>query len=144
MNIAQKKVDNRYVSVFADSTPDVDITFRLAFLKFSSENYRVGVDDLTISLSNLGLLDPTTDLIMEITTRHDVGNQHNIPVFETPTNKGKFRLQDFPQTILSINEFMMQLSRFGGVVSDLIEGRAVIPSITCPEPQATQSIWVFT
>ena len=60
MDLQQKKPgeDSRYVSVFADSTPDVDITFRLAFLKMSTDRYKLGVDDLTVSLSNLGLLAP--------------------------------------------------------------------------------------
>ena len=49
--------DSRFVSVFADSTPDVDITFMVPFLQRPTDHYLVGVDDLTISLSALGLLD---------------------------------------------------------------------------------------
>ena len=48
--------DSRFVSVFADSTPDVDITFMVPFLQRPTDHYIVGVDNLTISLSALGLL----------------------------------------------------------------------------------------
>ena len=54
--INKRTTDSRYVSVFADSTPDVDITFMIPFLARPSDHYLVGVDNLTISLSALGLL----------------------------------------------------------------------------------------
>ena len=53
--------DSRFVSVFADSTPDVDITFMVPFLQRPTDHYIVGVDNLTISLSALGLLDDEAD-----------------------------------------------------------------------------------
>ena len=45
--------DSRFVS----GTPDVDITFMVPFLQRPTDHYIVGVDNLTISLSALGLLD---------------------------------------------------------------------------------------
>ena len=56
----KKHADSRYVSVFADSTPDVDITFRVAFLRHPTDYYVCGVDDLSLCISNLGCWIPTT------------------------------------------------------------------------------------
>ena len=59
-------------SVFADNTPDVDITFMIPFLQRPTDHYMVGVDNLTISLSALGLLEDTLtepdpkDIIMQV------------------------------------------------------------------------------
>ena len=55
--INKVKTDSRFVSVFADDTPDVDITFMIPFLQRPTDHYLVGVDNLTISLSALGLLE---------------------------------------------------------------------------------------
>ena len=57
--INKLKSDSRVVSVFADNTPDVDITFMIPFLQRPTDHYMVGVDNLTISLSALGLLEDT-------------------------------------------------------------------------------------
>ena len=57
--INKQSSDSRFVSVFADSTPDVDITFMVPFLQRPTDHYVCGVDDLTISLSALGILDDT-------------------------------------------------------------------------------------
>ena len=43
--INKRTTDSRYVSVFADSTPDVDITFMIPFLARPSDHYLVGVDN---------------------------------------------------------------------------------------------------
>ena len=55
--INKVQTDSRFVSVFADDTPDVDITFMIPFLQRPTDHYLVGVDNLTISLSALGLLE---------------------------------------------------------------------------------------
>ena len=55
--INKVQTDSRFVSVFADNTPDVDITFMIPFLQRPTDHYLVGVDNLTISLSALGLLE---------------------------------------------------------------------------------------
>ena len=70
--INKLKSDSRFVSVFADNTPDVDITFMIPFLQRPTDHYMVGVDNLTISLSALGLLEDTLtepdpkDIIMQV------------------------------------------------------------------------------
>ena len=67
--INKRTTDSRYVSVFADSVPDVDITFMVPFLQRPTDHYLVGVDNLTISLSALGLLEHNSDPAKNIILR---------------------------------------------------------------------------
>ena len=75
--INKRTTDSRYVSVFADSTQDVDITFMIPFLARPSDHYLVGVDNLTISLSALGILEtdsnPAKNVIMQVLRRRRDG-----------------------------------------------------------------------
>ena len=45
-SINKRGSDSRFVSVFADNTPDVDITFMVPFLSRPTDHYLVGVDNL--------------------------------------------------------------------------------------------------
>ena len=45
----KKHVESKYVTVFKDSEPDADITFRDDLLESPAENYQVGVDHLTVN-----------------------------------------------------------------------------------------------
>ena len=128
--------DSRFVSVFADSTPDVDITFMVPFLQRPTDHYMVGVDNLTISLSALGLLednltepggDAGKDIMFQIMKKMKTNNAPSVDRakadFEfTPQNldHGKFRTSR-GTTILSLNEFMIQLDGFGANISQVIE-----------------------
>ena len=57
--VANKRTsESKYVSVFADSRPDVDITFKDALLSRPSNHFVVGVDNFGISLGSLPMCDP--------------------------------------------------------------------------------------
>ena len=123
--------DSRFVSVFADSTPDVDITFMVPFLQRPTDHYIVGVDNLTISLSALGLLDDEKDpknIIMQVIRRQAEAGPiaavdkpfANFEFGTATDDKFKFRA-NAQGVILSLNEFMMQLDNFGSRVSAFIE-----------------------
>ena len=56
--IANKRnTESKYVSVFADSRPDVDVTFGEELLSRPTDHFMVGVDNLTVSLNSLSMLD---------------------------------------------------------------------------------------
>ena len=123
--------DSRYVSVFADSTPDVDITFMVPFLARPTDHYMVGVDNLTISLSALGLLetnaDSTKNVILRVLRRRRDGAdpaEDQDPAEFLDINlpqEGEFSQDKIGYNILSLNEFMLQLDSFGASVSEYIE-----------------------
>ena len=57
--VANKRTsESKFVSVFADSRPDVDITFKDALLSRPSNHFVVGVDNFGISLGSLPMCDP--------------------------------------------------------------------------------------
>ena len=129
--INKRTTDSRYVSVFADSVPDVDITFMVPFLQRPTDHYLVGVDNLTISLSALGLLEhnsnPIKNIILRVMRRRRNGN---LPATDIP--EGDFYDVDLPKAgvfsqdllgfqILTLNEFMLTLDSFGSAVGDYIE-----------------------
>ena len=60
--------ESKYVSFFADSRPDVDVTFRDPLLTRPTSHYVVGVDNLTVCSKALSMIEPVvtanhTDLI---------------------------------------------------------------------------------
>lgn len=60
--------ESKYVSLFADSRPDVDVTFRDPLLTRPTSHFVVGVDNLTVSSRALSMIEPIvtpnhTDLI---------------------------------------------------------------------------------
>ena len=67
--MAQRK-ESKFVSIFSDSRPDSDISFRDAaqgLLKKSAEKYVVGVDNLTVSMDGLSMLDQgTAQVVLEV------------------------------------------------------------------------------
>ena len=132
--INKRGSDSRFVSVFADNTPDVDITFMVPFLSRPTDHYLVGVDNLTISLSALGLLEDAQtesdpkDIIMQVIKKVKSGiNAPSVDrakadflVSPVGLDNLKFRTSR-GTTILSLNEFMIQLDGFGTQVSEYIE-----------------------
>ena len=60
----QKPKESKYVSIFSDSRPDSDISFRDAaegLLRQSAERYVVGVDNLTVSMDGFSMIDQTLE-----------------------------------------------------------------------------------
>jgi hypothetical protein len=102
------------------------------FLSRPTDHYLVGVDNLTISLSALGLLEDTQtepdpkDIIMQVIKKAKTGgngpsvNRARDDFLVTVQDNLKFRTSR-GTTILSLNEFMIQLDGFGTQVSEHIE-----------------------
>ena len=56
----QKNSESKYVTCFADSRPDVDITFRDVLLGRPTDHYLVGVDNFSMTNTSLSMLEPMT------------------------------------------------------------------------------------
>ena len=73
MNVNKPTTESKYVSCFTDSRPDVDITFRDVLLKRPTDHYLVGVDNFSMTSTNLSMIEPTTgdyaDLIRVVRNR---------------------------------------------------------------------------
>ena len=53
----QRKHTDKYVSAFVSSDNYVDMSFQSPLLQDSADHYRVGIDEFTVSLSNLSILE---------------------------------------------------------------------------------------
>ena len=56
----KKKTETKYVSCFADSEPDVDITFRDVLLSRPADHYLVGIDNFSLTNTTLSMIEPLT------------------------------------------------------------------------------------
>lgn len=54
---AQREHSDKYVSAFATGESQIDMTFRNPILQKSADHFKVGVDDLTVNLSALSMLE---------------------------------------------------------------------------------------
>ena len=53
--VNKRTSDSKYVTLLADSRPDVDITFTSPILERSTSNYLVGVDNMTVCSTALSM-----------------------------------------------------------------------------------------
>jgi hypothetical protein len=58
--VHKKQSESKYVSCFADSRPDVDITFRDVLLSRPTDHYLVGVDNFSMTNTTLSMIEPGT------------------------------------------------------------------------------------
>jgi len=58
--VHKKQSESKYVSCFADSRPDVDITFRDVLLSRPTDHYLVGVDNFSMTNTSLSMIEPQT------------------------------------------------------------------------------------
>ena len=136
--------ESKYVSVFADSQPDVDVTFREELLKRPSDHYMVGVDNLTVSLNSLSMLDiKEVGSVIKICKYVAPGVIANNNQFYDPTQTVQTNLNYVGATVLAtavfaadsslevqstqdipfynVNQFMRRLKVIGDLVSQLMK-----------------------
>ena len=68
VEVNKRDIDTKFITLFADSRPDVDITFKDPVLTKSTNEYLVGVDNMTVCSTALSMIDEVvlnnhTDLI---------------------------------------------------------------------------------
>ena len=56
--VHKKQSESKYVTCFADSRPDVDITFRDVLLSRPTDHYLVGVDNFSMTNTSLSMIEP--------------------------------------------------------------------------------------
>ena len=75
-------VESKYVSVFADAKPDVDITFRDDLLAAPAENYMVGIDHLMVNLGAFSMVPVHKNpIILEVLRLHTSNNANTYTAF---------------------------------------------------------------
>ena len=58
--VNKRTTETKYVSWFADSRPDVDITFRDVLLSRPTDHYLVGVDNFSMTNTTLSMIEPNS------------------------------------------------------------------------------------
>ena len=114
----KKHVESKYVTVFKDSEPDADITFRDDLLESPAENYQVGVDHLTVNAGGFSMFPdhgPGSDqvpdpIILEVLRLNkqqgDAGADPPIPADNAPA--GIINAQEFPTAYRVNNKFQVR------------------------------------
>ena len=87
-SIHKKQTESKYVSCFADSRPDVDITFRDVLLRRPTDHYLVGIDNFSMTNTSLSMIEPQ-------------GGHYDalIRVVRNPNDSVKQRLANVPATV---------------------------------------------
>ena len=60
----QKPHSDKYVSAFVSGESQVDMTFQNPVLPKSADHYKVGIDELTVNLGNLSMLEYGVDDVL--------------------------------------------------------------------------------
>ena len=82
---AQRQHTDKYVSSFVSGEREVDMNFRNALLPKSADHFKVGIDELTINLSALSLLEYTEDEVVFRVIRRGyqaVGLAQEVPEYQ--------------------------------------------------------------
>jgi hypothetical protein len=82
----QKTHSDKYVSAFISGEPTVDMQFRNPVLPKSADHYKVGIDELTVNLGNLSMLEyGLDDVIFRVIRRgNDTGDVGGVYGFQAP------------------------------------------------------------
>ena len=75
--IHKKQSESKYVTCFADSRPDVDITFRDVLLTRPTDHYLVGIDNFSMTNTSLSMIEPmvgNNSALIRVVKRLGLGN----------------------------------------------------------------------
>jgi len=75
---SQKEHSDKYVSAFVSGSATVDMSFRTPVLPKSADHFKVGIDELTVNLGNLSMLEyGANDVLFRVLRRgNNLGENH--------------------------------------------------------------------
>ena len=102
--VNRKSSESKYVTCFADSRPDVDITFRDVLLSRPTDHYLVGVDNFSMTNTSLSMIEPKADVPL-------------LRIVKVPSNGANVDVAGTPADV-----FARYGNAGGGLISDLLVG----------------------
>ena len=129
----RREQTDKYVSAFVSSSADVDMTFRTPILPKSSDHFKVGIDELTVNLGNLSMLEyGTNDVIFRVlrrgnNTNETHGNFHMIdgPVGDLTYWRDAFEFK-VDRAYLTILEILERFTQIATAVSTFIRSEGLV------------------
>jgi len=134
--VARRPKESKFVSIFSDSEPDSDISFRDAaqgLLKQSAERYMVGVDNLTVSMDGFSMIDQTAtpQVIIEVLRlQHSATDVAGNPAtwLEFPSqfrhaDPGSYQLRNDGPNITTYADMVIRLNEIAANVNRLLSSQ---------------------
>ena len=135
----QRPHDDKYVSVFESGSASADLTFRDPILSESADHFSVGIDELTISLGSLSMLEYNAtypSVLMRVHLRGVDGAANNAANFndwlmpDGPAgNLGKWR-ESFEfkvdRAYTNINEVLKRLNEIANAVEGYFHTEGIV------------------
>ena len=117
---SQKQHSDKYVSAFISGSATMDMSFRNPLLPKSADHFKVGIDELTVNLGNLSMLEyGTNDVLFRVLRRgNNLGEVHpSFRMIDGPAgaleqwrDAFEFKINRAYLTILEILDRCLQIS----------------------------------
>jgi len=122
----QKGHSDKYVSAFVSGDPAVEMSFRNPVLTKSSDHFKVGIDELTVNLGNLSMLEGAGDIVFRVLRRgNNAGNEHATfyvedgPAADVELWRNAFKFE-VDRPFLTMLEIAARFAEIAGAVSTYI------------------------
>ena len=144
----KRTTESKFVTVFADARPDVDLTFGDVLLSRPTNHYLVGVDNLTLCSSNLSMVEPRTGdqrpLLRIVRKRpqmkpaleadddlEDLVSQHGGPMRgHLDLNLDNLDLElSSEEVFLTVQQLMHRLGQIAATVNDVMNSGNLLPTL---------------
>ena len=103
--VNKRSTESKYVSLFADSRPDVDVTFKDPLLTRPTSHFVVGIDNLTVCSQALSMIEPLTTtngtdllrIVRKPTTNAAAGDNRGLDLYHGATAQNPAGDQTFAE-----------------------------------------------
>ena len=127
MPAAAKKKESKYVTCFADSRADVDITFRDVLLSQPTDNYVVGIDNFSMTNTNLSMIEPMKgdyDALIRIVRRPVPKAETDVVVTSADALQAKFAQGLYANN--DLKEVLYIDPKTEGVALEILSGETIL------------------